>query len=149
MTEESTPPVRYLDKELIAVIHEALLKAGQASGDPIAPFSFVDPRDIDALVNAPQRGFFGQEAYPTLAEKAAIIFYTINKRQIFQDGNKRMSTLCLLVFLMGNNKTLDVTPDQLTDKAIWLAKTASLEFPSVKTELVSWIETHLRDLPKS
>lgn len=87
--------------------------------------------------------------YPTIEEKAAIIFYTVNKRQIFLNGNKRMSTLCLLVFLGINDMMLSVTEDELTAKALWLANTASLEFPEVKQGLVEWIREHLAPVQKN
>lgn len=146
MTEENSSEIRYLTRDSIAVIHSILSRAVEKSGEPIPPFNHAKHESIDALVQAPQQKFYDAEAYPTLAEKAAIIFYTINKQQIFLNGNKRMSTLCLLVFLGINDKTLDVSPDALTDKALWLANTASLEFPAIKAELVTWISEHLQDI---
>jgi len=59
----------------------------------------------------------GGRRTPTLAEKAAIIFYMVNRRHIFPNGNKRLSTLCLLTFLIGNDAQLDVSPHELTEKA--------------------------------
>jgi prophage maintenance system killer protein len=66
---------------------------------------------------------------------------------MFLNGNKRMSTLCLLVFLSINEKILNVTTDELTAKALWLSKTSSLDFPVIKVELADWIRTHLVDMP--
>ena len=54
-----------------------------------------------------------------------------------------MSTLCLLTFLLMNNASLNVSPDELTAKALWLASAKAMEFPAIKTELVSWIAEHL------
>jgi len=136
---------RYLDKEDIARIHAALSAWTEKEGEPVPPFSLAKEADIDSLVNISRHRFFDREAYPTLEEKAAIIFYTVNKRQIFLNGNKRMSTLCLLVFLGVNDKTLAVGADELTDKALWLAKTDTLDFPSVKKDLAHWIHSHLVD----
>jgi death-on-curing protein len=146
MTEEK-PSVRYLNREGVERIHAALSKWADRQGEPIPSFALAKEGDIDALVAAPRHMFYGQEAYPTLAEKAAIVFYTVNKRQIFLNGNKRMSTLCLLVFLGLNGKDLGVTPDELTAKALWLANTSSLDFPAIKAELTEWIGSHLRDIP--
>lgn len=135
---------RYLDKEDIRSIHAALAAWAEKQGEPVPPLTHANPHDLDALVSTPRQRVFGQDAYPTLAEKAAIIFYTINKKQIFLNGNKRMSTLCLIVFLNLNSAKLDVSPDELTTKALWLANTNSLEFPAIKAELVEWIATHLK-----
>ena len=143
MTEENESYL-YLDRDDYEAIHGYLTRWASADGEPVPPFASAKHADLEALVNAPRRSFFGMNAYPTLAEKAAIIFYTINKNQIFLNGNKRMSTLVLLVFLGINGKMLDVKPDELTAKALWLANTDSLSFPVVKGALVSWIGEHLQ-----
>ena len=137
---------RYLDKEDIRTIHATLAAWAKKEREPIPPFSFAKEEDIESLLAAPRQSFYGKEAYPSLAEKAAIIFYTVNKRQIFLNGSKRMSTLCLLVFLSLNEKELSVSANDLTAKALWLANTSSLEFPAIKTGLVDWIGSHLVDL---
>ncbi|MDR3526088.1 MAG: type II toxin-antitoxin system death-on-curing family toxin [Rhizomicrobium sp.] len=146
MTEANS--THYLARDDYENIHAALSAWAKREDEPIPPFSLVNENDIDALVHMPKHAFFGVPAYPTLAEKAAIIFYTINKRQIFLNGNKRMSTLSLLVFLGINGKRLTVAPDELTEKSLWLAKTSSLDFPSIKSELVVWIQHHLENQPR-
>lgn len=137
----------YLGKEELAGVHATLCAWSEDEGEPIPSFSLAKRADIDALIAAPRQSFFGIAAYPTLAEKAAIIFYTINKRQIFLNGNKRMSTLAMLVFLAINGKALSVSADELTAKALWLANTQSLDFPQIKIDLVSWIQGNLIDAP--
>src|SRR3989338_8649100 len=148
MTEENTPRIQYLTKDDIERIHAKLVAWTKEhdSGEPIPSFQFAKDADVDALVETPRQAFFGREAYPTLEEKAAIIFYTVNKRQIFLNGNKRMSTLCLGAFLFQNGKLLNLTSDELTKKALWLAQTEALEFPAIKAELVGWIRTRLVDI---
>jgi hypothetical protein len=71
-----------------------------------------------------------RRALPSSPTPSRHPFYTVNKRQIFLNSNKRMSTLCLLVFLGVNGKEFAVKPDALTEKALWLANTNSLEFPA-------------------
>lgn len=138
--------MRYLDKEAVRLIHQTLLEWSDQGGEPIPPFDRAKQDEIDALVATQSQSFFGIEAYPTLLEKAAIIFYTINKKQIFLNGNKRMSTLCLLVFLGINDKKLNISSDDLTRKALWLANTASQDFPKVKEELLEWLHQHVQNM---
>lgn len=145
MTEESESPFLYLDREDLEIIHSLLAKRAESDGEPIPPFNLAKESDLDALMAGPRQHFFGRDAYPTIEEKAAFLFYSINKRQIFLNGNKRMSTLCLIVFLAVNGRTLDVVPDELTAKALWLANTDSLEFPAVKEDLVRWIHAHAQE----
>lgn len=144
MTAENRSHIRYLTKADIELIHRSLAEKVVRDGEPIPPFSRANHDDIDALLQAPRQSFFGREAYPTIEEKAAIIFYTINKRQIFLNGNKRMSTACLAVFLLINDHKLVIDSDELTAKALWLANTASLDFPLIKQDLVLWLTEHVR-----
>jgi death-on-curing protein len=147
MTEES-PSVLYLDKRTIEVIHTSLSAWAVCIGDePIPPLAHAKNEDIEFLIHAPQQRFFGRDAYPTIEEKAGIIFYLVNKRQIFLNGNKRMSVMCLLVFLSINGRSLNVAADELTRKALWLANTSSLEFPAIKAELAGWIREHMVEMP--
>lgn len=126
MTVENGSPVQYLDREDLRRIHALLAQWAAVEDEPIPDFGFAQDADIDTLIASPRQRFFDRDAYETIEEKAAFLFYSINKRQIFLNGNKRMSTLCLIVFLALNGRVLNVPPDELTAKAVWLANTNSL-----------------------
>ena len=147
MIAERNQSIRYLSKQDIADIHADLAaEVLRSGGEPLPEFRYGKQDEIEALIAAPQRRFYGQDAYPTLAEKAAIIFYTVNRQHMFPNGNKRLSTLCLGTFLLLNGVDLDATPQDLTAKALWLATAEALEFPAIKAELVAWIEAHMKSL---
>lgn len=62
-------------------------------------------RDVDLLESAvlrPQTSAFGQDAYQTVPEKAAALFHSLARNHAFVDGNKRTSTVALLLFLTLN-----------------------------------------------
>ena len=146
MTEANGSLTRYLSEDGIQIIHAELDSAFREAGEPMPPFSLVNREHLDALIKLPQSRFFGVEQYPTLESKAAIIFYTINKKHLFLNGNKRMSVLTLLVFLGINQKKLNITPDELTEKALWLAKkTHEHDFIQLKNELEQWLRSHIMD----
>src|SRR3984957_208622 len=133
MTEEKTQSIRNLSRQDIADIHARLAAQVLRDGDePLPEFRYGKQHEIDALIAAPQQRFFNHDAYPTLAEKAAIIFYSVNRLHIFPNGNKRLSTLCLLTFLIGNDAQLDVSPQELTEKALWLATADTDDFPAIQ-----------------
>jgi death-on-curing family protein len=95
--------------------------------EPLPDFRYGKQEAIEALIAAPRQRFYGQEAYPTLAEKAAIIFYTVNRQHIFPNGNKRLSTLCLLTFLIGNGFGLDISQQGLTERPFgWRRSTRTI-----------------------
>lgn len=146
MTGENGSSILYLDNEDYQSLHAELSDWAKSKGESIPSFDRAKRDQLEALINLPRRAFYERVAYPTLEEKAAIIFYSINKNQIFLNGNKRMSTLALGVFLKINRKKLDLAPDELREKAIELAKTASLDFPQIKVDLVKWIQERVLDL---
>ena len=46
--------------------------------------------------------FGGEELYPSVEEKAAMLLYLVTKNHSFSDGNKRIAATLFLWFLMGN-----------------------------------------------
>ncbi len=53
----------------------------------------VGIRDVNALESAvaqPRMTFGGQELYPSIAEKAAVLGFSLIKNHPFLDGNKRI-----------------------------------------------------------
>lgn len=72
-------------------------------------------RDIDLLLAAearPQASAFGQDAYPTLREKAAALMHSIARNHPFKDGNKRTATVAMLLMLEVNGQRVVWQPDE-------------------------------------
>lgn len=65
---------------------------------------FAKPKDesFDSSIHQIQQSFDGNELYPSLEEKAAILLYLIVKNHSFVDGNKRIGAACFLCFLSKN-----------------------------------------------
>ncbi len=81
---------RYLNTVELIIINEELI--GHQS----------QLRDVDLLEAAvlrPQASAFGEDAYPTISEKAAAFFHSLSRNHAFVDGNKRTSTVAVLLFL--------------------------------------------------
>ena len=60
------------------------------------------PRSInlaDSALHAPQASFGGQDFYPDLIDKAAVLACHIAWNHPLPDGNKRASWACLVLFL--------------------------------------------------
>ena len=147
MTEEkkSQQLIRYLSVEDMKTIYSVLFDRFKEMGEPIPSFDQVNKNEIKNLVVIPQTRHFGEEQYPTLETKAAILFYKINKGHIFPNGNKRVSLACLFVFLASNGYMLEITQDEATNKALEVAQSDPKNFDNVKKELEHWISVHLRD----
>ena len=83
-------------KEFLSVINE--MKSEFASD------VFANPKDdsFESSVNQIYQTVGGDDCYPTLEEKAAMLLYLITKNHSFSDGNKRIAASCFLYFLDKN-----------------------------------------------
>lgn len=68
---------------------------------------------LAAAVRQPEQSAFGEDAYPTVAEKAAAYGFFIAEAQAFVDGNKRAAAAAMLTFLEINGHTLDQDDDEI------------------------------------
>jgi death-on-curing protein len=107
--------------------------------DPAAGIEYLSLEDLLDLVNAlgagpvrdlglldsachrPKAGFFGREAYPTLAAKAAALMHSLACNHALVDGDKRLALLATVVFLRINGYTLDLTDDEAFDLTMSVA----------------------------
>jgi death on curing protein len=81
-------------------------------------------RDLGLLESAchrPRASFFGHEAYPTLAGKAAALMHSLVGNHALVDGNKRLGFLATAVFLRINGYSLDLTDDDAFDLTMSVA----------------------------
>jgi death-on-curing protein len=76
---------------------------------------------LDSACHRPQASLFGQEAYPTLAGKAAALMHSLAGNHALVDGNKRLALLATVVFLRINGDVLDLTDDEAFDLTMSVA----------------------------
>jgi len=91
---------RYIDTE-------TFLKHLQMEG-----FHVRDVGLLDAALNRPRASVFGEDAYPTLAMKAAAQTQSIIKNHPMVDGNKRTSWFALNALLALNFFVLECSQDE-------------------------------------
>ncbi len=78
--------VRYLSLHEVLIIHEfAIEEFGGSSG-------IMSLERLGGSVETPKQQIFGEELYPDLFSKAAILFFLLVKNHCFVDGNKRTAT---------------------------------------------------------
>lgn len=91
----------------------------------------------------PYQTIFGEDAYPTIPEKAAAHAFFLAESQPFLDGNKRTAALALAVFLDLNGYELHETGDtELADRLIDLGS-GVIE----QGEFFGWVCDHARLKP--
>lgn len=68
-------------------------------------------------------GFGGQDAYPSVEEKAANLLYFVVKNHSFLDGNKRIAAALFLYFLDRNDLLFDKRGNKLLEDGVLVALT--------------------------
>jgi death-on-curing protein len=87
---------------------------------------------------APQRSAFGAEVFPSLPEKAGALVYALIQHHPFWDGNKRIATAALKLFLERNGARLnaDDTATRRFTRAIAMGRLRD-------AELATWLRNHI------
>lgn len=93
---------------------------------------------LESAIAAMQQETFGQELYPTVFEKAAVLLRGVIADHPFVDGNKRTGVMSSLIFLNLNDyDTSELTDQELEDFAVQVA----VEHLEV-AEIAKWLECH-------
>jgi death-on-curing protein len=90
---------------------------------------------IEGILALPRQSAGGKSAYPSVFDKAAVLFRSLVLDHPFVDGNKRMGVATALTFLWANDQVVSATDKELVDKAVVVA-----EGLSDWRELSKWFE---------
>ncbi|KQR26695.1 MULTISPECIES: type II toxin-antitoxin system death-on-curing family toxin [unclassified Curtobacterium] len=77
---------------------------------------------LEAAVARPAASVGGNDAYPTLVEKAAALVHSAIRNHALVDGNKRLGLMLLVVFLGVNGVRLHASNDQAYDFIVVIAE---------------------------
>ncbi|WP_380168755.1 type II toxin-antitoxin system death-on-curing family toxin [Jannaschia sp. R86511] len=66
---------------------------------------------LDAAANRPRASAFGEDAYPTVAAKAAALLHSVVSSHPLVDGNKRLGWLACVVYLDLHGLRPDLTDE--------------------------------------
>jgi death on curing protein len=108
--------------------------------EPIPEFKTRFPHALESCLATPFQEFGGKSAYRGLIGKAAILFYLMIKNHPFQNGNKRVAMMTLLIFLHKNDKWLKVSNQEIYNFAVWVAQSPA----TLKDAVVGGIEDFLK-----
>jgi len=97
---------------------------------------------VDSALAQPEASFGGVEFYPTLAEKVAVLGFSLVKNHGFIDGNKRVGYAAMDVFARANGSR--VVADTDNAEATTLAVAAGQMPLAAFTE---WVRSHIVPLP--
>jgi len=125
--------VQYLELDEVLRLHELAIQRYGGS------FGLRDLSLLESALATPKQTMFGDDLYPDMSAKAAILLYSLVKNHPFVDGNKRTGFACLTRFLRLNGFILDATNDELYQFTMNVT-TSILD----KDQATEWIRTRLR-----
>ncbi len=127
----------YLTIDQVVYLHRMLmLEEGQS---PV----LLSPEKLESALARPQSEAFGEEFYPTLAEKAAALLQGIVIAHPFMDGNKRIGFAAMMSFLRSNGMTADADMDVLYDFVIAVTTGDLREVEDIAARLRELFAPHL------
>ncbi len=127
--------VKYLTAQEIVVINKIVINMSGGS---------VGVRDsvlLESISHKPQTSFGGNDLYPDLFLKAAVLYEALINYHVFVDGNKRTGLAAMVRFLNVNGHKLKVTNKQMVAHPIHVA-TEKLDL----AEIAIWIKKHAKQI---
>jgi death on curing protein len=93
---------------------------------------------LDSAAHRPQASAFGQDAYPTVHEKAAALLEAVVRHHALVDGNKRLGWTAAAVFYDLNGFDLDPpSVDEAVELVVAVAA-GHVELGKLSERLASW-----------
>lgn len=123
--------MRKLSKEQILMLHTQLIEETGGS-DGVRDYNL-----LESALETPFQSFDGIELYPTIQAKMARLGYGLIKNHSMVDGNKRIGTHAMLVFLALNGIELSYTQKELYETILDVAA-GKLGYE----DLLAWVLQH-------
>ena len=92
---------------------------------------------LEAAAARPRASVFGQDAYPSLHEKAAALLQSFVKNHALIDGNKRLGLAGVIAFLGINGWILTYDNDEAYDLVIAIADGSLTEISEIADRLLA------------
>ena len=117
--------------ELLDVYQDLMAESGGSPG-------IRDLGGIESALAQPFASFGGEDLYPTLAEKAAALGFSMIKNHAFVDGNKRIGHAAMEIFLFMNGFEIHASVDE-QEQIILNVAAGTMN----RDEFSAWVADHL------
>jgi len=121
--------VNYLDLADVVAIGKAVLPR---------PMEVRDLGLVESALARPRATVFGEEAYPTVFDKAAALLLSLVTNHPLVDGNERVGFTAAALFLRKNGLVLRFGEDEAYDFVISVADGTLREVADVAAVLAGW-----------
>lgn len=123
--------MKYLTGDQVIKLHRKLIETSGGS------LGIRDQGMLDSALKTPLQTFDNRELFPSIQEKATRLAFGLIQNHPFVDGNKRIGTHVMLIFLAFNGITLSYTDEELIEIILQVASGKADE-----QALYQWIENH-------
>ena len=123
--------MKYLTQDQVVRLHQALIETSGGS------LGIRDEGMLNSALKTPLQTFDKSELFPSLLDKATRLAFGLIKNHPFIDGNKRIGTHAMLIFLALNGITLSYNDEELIDIILKVASGKANE-----NDLYTWIKNH-------
>lgn len=122
--------IEFLTTEDVEILGRAML--GPA-------FGVRDWGLLESASGRPRISAFGEDAYPTMHEKAVALLHSIVRNHPLQDGNKRLGWAAAVLFYAMNG--FDVPPDEDAqfEFVMSIAERGLDDVPEIAKQLSLWV----------
>mgnify|MGYP000354016696 FL=1 len=100
----------------------------------------ISPSALNMIVNLPEQFVFGKPLYPSIFDKATILFVQLIKKHVFASANKRTAFYVLVKFLRLNGYHFAVTLEEAVEMCVRI-KVESLSEENLKS-YSKWVSEH-------
>ena len=100
----------------------------------------VSPSALNMIVNLPEQFVFGKPLYPTIFDKATILFVQLIKKHVFANANKRTAFYVLVKFLQLNGYHFAVSVEEAVDMCVTMAVEALTDEKMISYS--KWVSEH-------
>lgn len=126
--------IDYLTVRDVTIIHFMVMKKygeGEHAG-------IKEQGLLESAVHRPQQSAFGDDAYPSLFEKAGALFESLARNHCFFNGNKRTAFASLDIFLKKNGFQIVQDTDENEEFTVAVAE------GKVLSDIAVWLENHTK-----
>jgi death-on-curing protein len=101
-----------------------------------------DPGLLESALARPQASAFGEDAYPSIHEKAAAMLHSLARNHALVDGNKRLALAATIAFYGMNGLRVTLTNDQAYELVIDIASGQVDDVPAIASALKDNTQAH-------
>jgi death-on-curing protein len=138
--------ITYLDIHDIEELSYDLAQALLLFDQPIPEFKTRYDGRLESALHSPQLSIAGNEIYPTIEEKTAVLFYEMNKMHPFMNGNKRIACTTMFTFLLLNGKWIETSWENLYETARNVANQSPENRKETLKHLLEFVQGNIRDI---